>query len=772
MARCLRFTPIESKTEMTFQPRPAQRAVLAYSGGKLGVAAVPGSGKTWTLSLLAAKLITEGYIADDQEVLIVTLVNSAVSNFAARIGRCIQQQGLLPNLGYRVRTLHGLCHDIVRERPALAGLADDFQIVDDREADEILRDAAASWLQAHPDALDSYLLPNLEESRAAAVRRQQVPELVIGLATSFIKQAKDLQLTPAELRYHVEHFNAPLPLVELGAAIYAEYQRALSYRGGVDFDDLIRLALQALQLDAEFLARLRHRWPYILEDEAQDSSRLQESILRLLAGPEGNWVRVGDPNQAIYETFTTAHPRYLLEFREEKDVQKLDLPNSGRSMQSIIDLANYLIDWTRSAHPAPRVRTALTPPYILPAPPDDPQPNPPDAPKNVRFIATRFTPQEELEAVVRSVKRWVAEQATRPEAARETCAILVPRNQRGFEVVDALKQQGLAPIELLRSTRSTRETASALGQIVAYLTDPTSPPKLAAVYRVWRRNDQQDETRRARLEWVHRQLRKCRQVEDFLWPRAGHDWLATLNLEFEQPELHTHLLEFRAQVQRWQSAASLPIDQLILTLAQELFDAAADLAIAHKLALIVRRAAEQHPEWRLPELNQELTVIARNERKFLGLSEDDTGFEPEKYRGQVVVSTVHKAKGLEWDRVYLMSVSTYDYPAALPGDSFIAEKWYVRQQRNLEAEALAQLQALREDPTFFCYDEGQATQEARYNYAAERVRLLYVGITRARKALFVTWNTGRNGEQRPAVAFSALQTWWEERTERQAAPDN
>ena len=70
-------------------------------------------------------------------------------------------------------------------------------------------------------------------------------------------------------------------------------------------DDLIRLALEALQLDGEYLKRLQARWPYILEDEAQDSSRLQEEILRLLAGESGNWVRVGDPNQAIYETFTT-----------------------------------------------------------------------------------------------------------------------------------------------------------------------------------------------------------------------------------------------------------------------------------------------------------------------------------------------------------------------------------------------------------------------------------------------------------------------------------
>ncbi len=82
----------------------------------------------------------------------------------------------------------------------------------------------------------------------------------------------------------------------------------------MDFDDLIRLAIDLLENDAEFLERLRYRWPYILEDEAQDSSQLQEQILRLLAGPAGNWVRVGDPNQAIFETFTTASPKHLLDF--------------------------------------------------------------------------------------------------------------------------------------------------------------------------------------------------------------------------------------------------------------------------------------------------------------------------------------------------------------------------------------------------------------------------------------------------------------------------
>ena len=68
-----------------FIPRPKQQEVLAYRGGRMGVSAVPGSGKTHTLSALAAQLVADGALADDQEVLIVTLVNSAVDNFARRV---------------------------------------------------------------------------------------------------------------------------------------------------------------------------------------------------------------------------------------------------------------------------------------------------------------------------------------------------------------------------------------------------------------------------------------------------------------------------------------------------------------------------------------------------------------------------------------------------------------------------------------------------------------------------------------------------------------
>ena len=123
--------------------RPKQEEVLSYQIGTMGISAVPGSGKTFTLSLLATRLLADGMLEDDQEILIVTLINSAVDNFRQRIGGFMRDMNLLPNIGYRVRTLHGLAHDIIRERPSLVGLDDSFQIVDEQEAFRIRRRAIA-----------------------------------------------------------------------------------------------------------------------------------------------------------------------------------------------------------------------------------------------------------------------------------------------------------------------------------------------------------------------------------------------------------------------------------------------------------------------------------------------------------------------------------------------------------------------------------------------------------------------------------------------------
>lgn len=751
---------------MSEQPtlRSSQQAVVDYAGGKMGVAAVPGAGKTHTLSHLAASLVerlVDVGTVDTQEVLIVTFTNPAVNSFRSRIAALVQQErGLLPYVGYRVRTLHGLAHDIVRMRPGLVGLSENFDILDERVTTNIIKDLAETWIRNEGDRLLPYFddLMVDDVSQLRNILRRQGSGLVESLAYEAIRVGKDNRWEPDELRQALANTPAPPVLAEIGVDLYEQYQRALSYRGAVDFDDLVRLPMQALETDSEFLKRLQDRWPYILEDEAQDSSKLQNDMLRLLSGGQ-NWVRVGDPNQAIYTTFTTADSNLLLQFLEEPDTSRRDLPVSGRSAPHIIQLANWLVDWASTNPIVSTLNRTFNQLDIRPTESGDPQQNPADS-----FIYLdwdpehNITPEAELDRVVKSIERWL------PDHPDWTCAVLVPENSRGFKLAEELKERDIPYEELLRSTARTRDAASRLLYIFDFLAEPTNGRRLGRVYQdVWWpmavNADPEDEEAIDTRDQLERALRQISTTEDYLWPGPQGDWLATLDtLNSEQI---AQLEAFRTQVRFWLEAASLPVDQLILTLGQQLFTDQAELALGHKLAVVMGSIAANNQHYRLPELSTELRLIAQNERRFLGFDEAVEGYEPKP--GIVTISTMHAAKGLEWDRVYLMAVNNYSFPADQPGDSYIAEKWFIRDDLNLQAEVHRQLELLM-DGRLADYMEGIASRQARIEYAAERLRLLYVGITRAKRDLIVTWNMGRFWDQghrnSPAQAFIALTEYW------------
>ncbi|MFN3492865.1 MAG: ATP-dependent helicase, partial [Anaerolineales bacterium] len=173
--------------------------------------------------------------------------------------------------------------------------------------------------------------------------------------------------------------------------------------------------------------------------------------------------RVGDPNQAIFETFTTADPDLLRNFINTNP--NTDMPESGRSQPSIINIANHLIDWVMTSHPEPQARTALSLPHIKPVPSGFEPVNPPDNPKAIQFISRKFTPEEELENVAKSVKGFL--DSFGEEDIKPTIAILVPRNTRGVEVIEALKKRNVEVIELISSTSNTRAAAGSLNYLLS-----------------------------------------------------------------------------------------------------------------------------------------------------------------------------------------------------------------------------------------------------------------------------------------------------------------
>ncbi|MFK7847481.1 MAG: ATP-dependent helicase [Rhodothermales bacterium] len=747
-----------------FEPRPAQKAILEYEKGTMGIAAVPGSGKTWTLSQLASSLILKGGLERGQEVLIVTLVNAAVDNFRQRIAAFLEEKGLLPGLGYRVRTLHSLAHEIVSMTPSAAGLAADFSVIDERVSDTILKNAFRACYPRYELAVYGYLKEDLNEFNRRKISKDQLPDMLRHVIRNGISHLKNRRVSVKDLNDYLGGVEPSM--AHLVRDVYERYQQGLATRGSLDFDDLITTAIDVLEHDSTLVARLQQKWPYILEDEAQDSSELQEQILRHLTGPEGSWVRVGDPNQAIYETFTTAHPKYLKQFLEEADFKR-DLPNSGRSGRPIINLANELIRWVREEHPVQPLRDALDIPYIEPTPPGDPQPNPLDEVCKVGFVFRGDTNELELNRVIESIKKWL------PAHQTETVAMLVPTHAQGADAIRALDKAGIPFTDaLLRLTTSTREAAGALSRILEHLAHPASHKTLATVYRVWffrvlkeEDNEATQERLALHLSW----LQQCEQSEAFIWPSPTNDWLEE-HKEAIAEETAFCLGQFRHQLQQWQRLVLLPIGEMLTAIAQTIFDEPEKLAMTQLFGEILSDRSQYNlgTENRistLDELQRELVVIAKDQRRLRSIEADKSGFDPEDHKGEIVVATMHGAKGLEWDRVYMLSVSDYDFPAGLESDSFRAERWFIRNSLSLDAETIAQLDSFIDGTD---YEEGVATQEARYDYARERLRLLYVGITRARKELMVTSNVGRRKKNEPALAFNALKSW----LDNAATPDN
>lgn len=128
------------------------------------------------------------------------------------------------------------------------------------------------------------------------------------------------------------------------AKIYPMYEGLMTLKGLVDFDDMILKAHDLLSTNAGALARARERWQAFFVDEAQDISRGQHAIIRLLADPglEPNITMVGDTRQALYR-FTSAIPELMDEFETTyRGATRVDLTNNYRSTQQIVTTANQI----------------------------------------------------------------------------------------------------------------------------------------------------------------------------------------------------------------------------------------------------------------------------------------------------------------------------------------------------------------------------------------------------------------------------------------------
>ncbi|MBK8900783.1 MAG: ATP-dependent helicase [Anaerolineaceae bacterium] len=745
------------------QLRPAQQKILEYENGRLAISAVPGSGKTFTLSLLAAKLIGNGRIdPNQQQILIVTYLNSSVDNFRARIRQRLEAAEL-PPIGFEVRTLHSLALEIVRT--ANSGLTEDSGplVLDEGQANHFLARAVDGWIEAQPGAWSQFLPDDSPQTRA---RWRDVTQK---MAKSFIRAAKNERYRPEQISERLEsgdwrleseddNLHSPInqsPLLWMMGGIYGRYQTILDRQGSLDFDDLIWQAVELLAQRAGLAEQLRQRWPYVLEDEAQDSVPLQEALISRLTGPDGNWVRVGDPNQAITSTFTAAHPRFFNAFADRPDVVSRPLPNSGRCAPLIIGAANTLLHWVIDKHPVPEVQSStFRRQDIEPTPPGDAQPNPPDSEAAIRIRVYKHREDEELPEVAKLAVRYTQK---RPD---HTVAILVPTNNLGYQIAEHLDELDADYDNLLRGGTREREIAAAMHAVLQVLADPLDTKAITAAHASLHALGHPvallpDEE----LEQFHTLLRSVHQPEWLLYPHDEAEVDQALPAGVATETQTQVAARFGAFLRELLALRPLPIDDLALALGDELFAWGdiheGDLAIAYQIATLLRQWRDSQPDWRLPELVAELGNIVSGRRSLPISSPTDFGYEP--VPGRVTLTTQHSAKGLEWDAVFMIGVDGTWIPGSL--DAYFMGVSDIL-GGDPTAEVVAQLRYLMEGDAGI-YSGRSATESAHIDIIAERLRLLYVGITRARRFLQLSrsratrsYNKERDAE--PATVMGVL----------------
>ena len=164
-----------------------------------------------------------------------------------------------------------------------------------------------------------------------------------------------------------------------------------------------------------------------------------------------------------------------------------------------------------------------------------------------------------------------------------------------------------------------------------------------------------------------------------------------------------------------------------------------------KLVLIYNPAAGRR------DITDDLDQVARNRRAMNAIPLADSGFEA--VPGRLLITTMHKAKGLEWDAVFLLCIDSLEFPASVE-DAFRDELAFMPGRApSVEArKVLERLAGTRFAGTGDC----SPVEQSRLEYISERLRLLYVGITRARRDLVFTWSQ-TNGRRQVCAATALLE---------------
>ena len=307
---------------------PTQRQLDAARerGRPVLVDAGPGTGKTRTLVLRIAELLTSGVPA--REILVLTFSNEAAAELRERVAGAFKEAEAAE---LEICTFHAWGYVFLHHCRTDAGLPEDGEL-------HLLDDGARAELVAEV----------LSCAEAEAILDLRNPHGTAELAAETIGYLKDRLVLPDDLAaalstWQNEPGDSPERMrCQALLSVYRAYESERAARGAVDFGDLIALSVRTLQRNGSLRAKVREKHRWVLVDEYQDVSRAVSALLQGISGPENPpWV-VGDKRQAIYR-FRGAHPENMDRFEEDfSGSHRYELDVNYRSNEAVVAAANHL----------------------------------------------------------------------------------------------------------------------------------------------------------------------------------------------------------------------------------------------------------------------------------------------------------------------------------------------------------------------------------------------------------------------------------------------
>lgn len=293
---------------------PEQKKAVTHKQGPLLVIAGAGTGKTTVIIRRIAHLIASK-MAKPGEILALTFTDKAAEEMEIRVDQLVPY-------GYidvSISTFHSFGDRVLRDHAIDLGLRPDYKVLS--RAEQLV------FFSEH-----IFKFP-LKYYKSLSDPTRHVEALI-----NIISRAQDEDVSAKEYLK-----GATTPEQKEVARIYKKYQQLKIAKGFVDFGDQVSLALKLFRERPAVLKKFQERYKYILIDEFQDTNHAQFELLKLLAGKKANLTVVGDDDQSIYKFRGAAISNILNFLKVYKKAKKVVLTKNYRSTQIILDTARRLI---------------------------------------------------------------------------------------------------------------------------------------------------------------------------------------------------------------------------------------------------------------------------------------------------------------------------------------------------------------------------------------------------------------------------------------------